>query len=210
MKPNCPLCSEISNPFYQWKGRVYHQCTNCLSVFLDPSLYPDHNSEKSRYLEHNNDSNDQKYRNFVSPITKSILSTFSKYNLGLDFGSGTDSAVSKVLIENQFQIKSYDPFFHDDKLVLEERFDYIACCEVIEHFHNPLKEFQLLKSLLLPNGKLFCMTNLYHENIDFHNWYYKNDKTHVFFYHKNSIAWIQNQIGFKGYEIANMLITFSN
>ena len=54
------------------------------------------------------------------------------------------------------------------------------------------------------------MTDLYNENIDFHNWYYKNDPTHVFIYQMNTIHWLQQEFGFADVKIDGRLITFSN
>jgi len=85
----------------------------------------------------------------------------------------------------------------------------VACCEVIEHFYNPSKEFKLLKELLAPNAKLYCMTDIYNENTDFASWYYKNDATHVFFYHAKTFEWIQKEFGFSGLLIEGRLVTFS-
>jgi hypothetical protein len=53
------------------------------------------------------------------------------------------------------------------------------------------------------------MTDIYNENIDFHKWYYKNDLTHVFIYHKKTIEWIKNNIGFDDVFIDERLIVFS-
>jgi Methyltransferase domain len=64
----------------------------------------------------------------------------------------------------------------------------------MEHLHDPLKEFGLLKSLLKPQGKLYCMTHLYDESIDFAKWYYKNDKTHVCIYQKETVKFLQEKL----------------
>ena len=81
---------------------------------------------------------------------------------------------------------------------------------MIEHFYDPAKGFRLLKELLLQNGKLYCMTEIYDESIDFPNWYYKNDQTHVFIYHKKSIHWIKEEYGFSDVTIEGRLITYCN
>ncbi|MFC1760167.1 methyltransferase domain-containing protein, partial [Candidatus Neomarinimicrobiota bacterium] len=139
-----------------------------------------------------------------------IMKVFSADHKGLDFGAGTGPVISKILEDNKFQIKQYDPFFYNLPSLLESQYDYIAACEVIEHFHEPKKEFSLLKDLLLQNGKLYCMTNLYNENIDFHNWDYKSDITHVFIYQKKTIEWIKEEFGFSDVTIKERLITYSN
>ena len=93
---------------------------------------------------------------------------------------------------------------------MDEKYDYIACCEVIEHFYDPKKEFALLKKLLLKRGRLYCMTEIYDQNIDFGSWYYKNDPTHVFIYHKRTIDWINTEFSFSDVNINGRLITFFN
>jgi len=175
---------------------------------MDEKLRPDSNSEKLRYEEHINDVEDKGYQKFVSPITSAILKDFLRTDKGLDFGAGTGPVISKVLTDNEFSIVQYDPFFHNNPNLLNAKYNYIACCEVMEHFYRPKKEFKLLRNLLQPSGKLYCMTDLYDESIDFHKWYYKNDQTHVFIYHKNSIDWIQKEIGFSDVLINGRLITF--
>lgn len=102
----------------------------------------------------------------------------------------------------------YDPFFYNNKETLKSKYNFIACCEVIEHFHNPLNEFKLLRSLLSPGGVLYCKTDIYSESIDFESWYYKFDPTHVFFYHKNAFQWIQENTFFSKVEIKGRLIEF--
>ena len=134
---------------------------------------------------------------------------FEPIHKGLDFGAGTGPVISKILQDNNFEIAQYDPFFHNHPELLKKRYDYIACCEVIEHFYNPRKEFQLLRNLLQPNGKLYCMTDIYDQTIDFEKWYYKNDPTHVFIYHKKTVEWIKDKFGFSDVTINDRLITFA-
>lgn len=208
--PSCPLCNSTTTLFSEFKKRFYYQCDSCQAILLHPDQYMSFENEEKHYQFHNNDVEDQGYLNFVSPITSGILKHFDKNKMGLDFGAGTGSAITKVLRDNGFQIEQYDPYFHNYPELLENQYDYIACCEVIEHFHHPAKEFGLLKKLLKPNGKLFCMTHLYDNSIDFEKWYYKNDHTHVFMYQKETIQYIADTFGFTNYSIENRLIVFSN
>lgn len=115
-----------------------------------------------------------------------------------------------MLNDNSYNISSYDPFFHNHPELLEESYDYIACCEVIEHFYNPSREFYLLKKLLKKDAKLYLMTELYDDSIDFDSWYYKNDPTHVFFYHRDTFKWIMKEFNFSDVTINHRLITISN
>lgn len=210
MPNKCPLCKSSAKIFYQSKKRLYHQCKTCKGIFVDERLIPDFETEKKRYLEHNNDINNSGYQKFVSPITSAILNNFTTTDTGLDFGAGTGPVISKILRDNHYSIELYDPFFHDNKDLLNNKFNYIACCEVIEHFHFPEKEFQLLKRLLKPGGKLYCMTSIYNDQINFHTWFYKNDITHVFIYQKETLEWIQKEIGFSKITFDENLIVFVN
>jgi len=206
----CPLCLNSGTVFYQFKERLYFKCSNCSGIFVDERLRPDRGTEKLRYETHNNDVNDKNYQRFVSPITSAILSAYTANDKGLDFGAGTGPVISKVLEDNNYSIVQYDPLFHSHPELLNDTYDYIACCEVIEHFYNPMEEFSLLKKILKTGGILYCMTDIYDESIDFHKWYYKNDPTHVFIYDKRTIHWIQKEFGFLNVTIADRLITFFN
>ena len=203
----CPLCHGAGEIFYQ-KKQLYHRCSSCHGIFLDRRFLLDREAELKRYREHNNDVSDPRYRDFVSPITGSILEDFTPQHKGLDFGSGSGPVISTMLSDNRFQIEQYDPFFADFPALLCRKYDYVVCCEVIEHFHDPNKEFNILKNLLLPGGKLYCMTALYAEEIDFDTWYYKNDPSHTFFYHPQTISWIEKHFGFSGTRIEGRVVLF--
>jgi SAM-dependent methyltransferase len=208
-KSICPLCQTKSALFINFKTRLYYECPTCKGIFMDPSQYMSFENEKKHYSHHNNDVDDKGYQNFVSPITSSILKDYTSKHKGLDFGAGTGSAISKILTDNHFQIWQYDPYFHNYPELLEAQYDYIACCEVVEHFHHPDKDFKLLHHLLLPKGRLFIMTHLYDPTIDFENWYYKNDTTHVFIYQKETMLFIKSTFEFADVQIQNRLIVFT-
>lgn len=204
----CSLCASQTQLFYTQKNKNYYQCKTCNSISLDTENYPSLKEEKYRYLEHNNNVEDKGYQKFVQPIVDIVFTNFNEKHLGLDFGCGPGPVISKLLRDQDYQITTYDPIFDDNKDTLNTKYDYIVCCEVIEHFHNPLKEFKLLRSLLKSNGKLVCKTDLYSEEIDFKKWYYKNDQTHVIFYHKNTFKWIQQHVGFSKISVSDRIITF--
>ncbi|SDR67167.1 class I SAM-dependent methyltransferase [Christiangramia echinicola] len=205
----CSLCNCTTREFEKADERVYVQCTGCKAILLSPENYLTPEAEKFRYSLHNNDVNDPGYINFVSPVVEQIKIDFSSDSMGLDFGCGTGPVITSELKKSGFQIALFDLYFHPNKKVLENSFDYIICCEVMEHFKNPLKEFKLLRSLLKEHGKLYCKTEVWNETIDFHNWQYKNDKTHVFFYNRETLEWIRENLQFSDLEIKNGLIIFS-
>lgn len=205
---NCILCEKDIEKFKIWRGNQYYRCKGCRSLILDPLAYVSEKEEKNRYEEHKNDVEDKRYQDFVFPIVSKVLKDYSKSDKGLDFGSGTGPVISKLLRDQKYKIKKYDPFFANNPEVLEEKYNYIVSCEVIEHFHNPRKEFKLLRSLLKNGGSLYIMTNIYNEDIDFNSWNYKDDATHVFFYHKKALEWIEKEFEFSSLEIDNNLIIY--
>ncbi len=206
----CTLCASPTNLFYKTDQSQYHRCLNCSAVMLDFKYFLSKQAEKIRYEEHNNDVEDAGYQKFVAPIVNEIVRKFNVQHLGLDFGAGTGPVISKLLSDKGFRMRLYDPFFFNDTQSLKSKYDFIVCCEVIEHFHNPSKEFKLLKSLLNQGGILYCMTDIYTDKTNFKDWYYKNDPAHVFFYHKTTIEWIKKYFNFSGFRIQGRLIQFRN
>jgi len=205
----CPLCNGKSETFFTDNQQQFYQCKSCEGIFLSREQLPAAEEEKQRYQQHNNEVDDKGYQKFVSPITNSVLHDFEANHLGLDFGAGTGPVITKMLKDHDFQIEVYDPFFHPHTELLDRKYDYIVCCEVIEHFHNPAKEFELLKNLLNKNGKLYFMTEIYNHSVDFEKWWYKNDFTHVFFYQKTTFEFIKEKFDFQKIEIDGNLIVFS-
>ncbi len=203
--PKCLLCNSDSISFYK---EQYWQCKNCKGIFRPTGSLPTIDDEKARYDTHNNDIDDIRYQNFVSPITNVILKNHSADELGLDFGAGSGPVIAKMLNEKGYNPSLYDPIYHNNPELLERKYDYIFACEVIEHLHNPYDEFKRLKDILNPDGKLYCMTHLYDESINFDKWYYKNDFTHVFIYTSDTIELVAKEIGFSNYKIEDRLITF--
>lgn len=209
MEPQCPLCSGNASGFYVDVHRKFLKCSNCLSVFLDKEAYLTEPEEEAHYRTHNNNPEDVRYQKFVSPIVNSILHDFNPNHKGLDFGSGTGSPIMKMLTDAGYDISQYDLFFHNHMHLLQKQYDYIACSETAEHFKEPYKEFSLLRSRLLPGGRLYLMTELYDAGADFSTWYYKKDPTHVFLYHPRAFEWIMNEFEFTGLKIEGRLITLS-
>jgi len=204
----CPLCNSKTNHLLTFRKKEYHKCNNCDAVFMLPDFFVSLETEKSRYELHNDGSNDLGYLNFIKPITDYVINNFDKQDNGLDFGAGHSVVIANVLNEVSLNVKIYDPFFHNNKELLKEKYDYIIACEVIEHFHYPLKEFTLLYSLLNPHGKLIIMTDPLKETTNFSKWYYKNDETHVFFYSQKTFQFIQKTLDFKELNINDRLIVF--
>lgn len=168
----------------------YFICDTCGAFHKNEKYYINPKEEKERYEEHHNDVNNSSYQRFTSPITNAILANHTKTQLGLDYGCGTGPVISKQLSEKEYQVHLYDPFFYPNLDYMNYKYDYIFSCEVFEHFHQPKIEIENLLALLKSGGKLYVMTHLYNSKINFNNWYYRNDKTHVFIFTLKTIEYI--------------------
>ncbi|MGB0651272.1 MAG: methyltransferase domain-containing protein [Rhodothermales bacterium] len=199
----CPLCGHAGSAFQDGE---YLSCPECGGLFRPRAAFLPATEEKARYEEHENDVLDDRYQAFVSPIVDAVLRYGRPTDRGLDFGSGTAPVIAHLLREHGFDIACYDPFFSNTPGLLEHTYDYIVCCEVIEHFYDPAAEFERLHDMLLPGGRLYCMTMLYHEGVDFPNWHYRRDPTHVFIYREETILWLAQRYGFSSATIDGRLI----
>lgn len=186
-------------------GVAYYTCPRCKCIFKQRSAFPTPCAERERYLLHENDVEDTGYQIFVQPLVSSVQEEFPRGATGLDYGAGTGPVASKLLMEAGYSMSLYDPFFHNTPSVLNQEYDFIICCEVVEHFHDPLKEFNALYRYLVPGGTLFCMTERYDDALDFERWYYKNDPTHVVFYTEGTFKWLTAQVGFSHFELDGRL-----
>jgi len=166
----CPLCHSPGEQFY---SEQFQKCNECESIFRIPNFWITSEKEKARYQEHNNNIQDRRYQDFVSPIVKQVLKNHVTKELWLDFWAGTGPVISHLLEQQWYILKLYDPFFHPNVHCLGNNYNYIVSCEVIEHFHKPYEEFQRLYNLLKPGWVLYIMTHLYTENINFKNLFEK-------------------------------------
>jgi len=195
---HCPLCTTLLE---QKMDEDYYLCRQCRGIVKRAEARPDSAAEKAFYLTHENDVHDTRYQAFTAPISNYVLEHFSSQHEGLDFGSGTGPVISKVLTDQGYQIQQYDPYFANQPQLLEQSYDYIVACEVMEHFYSPLEEFARLRRLLRPGGQLIGMTLLYQSEIDFSSWRYRKDPTHVFIYQEETMRYIQALFDFDTVEV---------
>jgi SAM-dependent methyltransferase len=102
-------------------------------------------------------------------------------------------AVERVVMSDVVELTSEADFIN----ILEgtdERFDLIIACEVVEHFADPVAEFQRLFDLLTPEGLLVCSTNIYDGgNFAKHTYLYL--RGHLSYYSEAAIAHLARQGG---------------
>lgn len=194
----CPLCQSVDCFIYSSdKRRQYWRCQQCQLIFADPAALLDAAAEISIYQQHQNDPTDQRYRAFLNKLAAPLQQRLTKTGLqGLDFGCGPGPTLSLMLAESGQQMSIYDPYFADNPQVLTQSYDFICATEVIEHFYQPAREWQLWLQLLKPGGWLGLMTKITDQVTDFANWHYKNDPTHVSFFSSKTFAYLAKRDGF--------------
>lgn len=195
---NCPLCLGPGRYFHsdEARGWRYRICDKCDLIWLDPKDRLRLNAEHAHYEQHNNKPEDPNYRAFLGRLWEPLKHRLLPGARGLDYGSGPGPTLHLMAQESGFSCEHYDPFFHRDDSVFEQRYDFITCSEAAEHFYHPHQEFKKLANLLKPDGWLGVMTRRYHTGLDFVTWHYRNDPTHVAFYSDRSFKFIARQYGF--------------
>lgn len=200
---NCTLCQ---TPLATKIDVEYYICPTCNAYLKDKELYYNQEKEKSHYECHNNDVNDIGYQNFTAPVTNVILDLCIPDMLGLDYGCGKGPVITKQLHDKGYKVDLYDPYFYPDTTYLTKEYDYIFSCEVFEHFYNPKAELDKLSNILKRGGLLIIKTHLYTNQVDFKNWYYRKDKTHVFIYTYDAFKYIAEQYNYEIVSLTEKLV----
>jgi hypothetical protein len=174
----------------------FFRCQGCSLILKDPTVRATPSQERAHYLKHNNDLADAGYREHLLKVVGPLVLRLPPSAVGLDYGCGPVLSVEPLMRERGFRCHSYDPIFSPrPELLTENTYNYIACCEVAEHFQHPREEFFRLHALLRPGGVLALMTRLPPDTFD--TWWYQRDPTHVVFYSERTFAWIAGHVGFE-------------
>ena len=179
----CIVCKNSNTEvFGHFDDKKYWKCVTCKTIYLDKKFYLNSKDEHSHYLTHNNDIEDERYKQFLSKLMNPLIKELKENSTGLDYGCGPGPALAKMLKEIGHKIYVYDPFFFPIHQNLNKKYDFICCTETIEHFHEPYKEFHNFNELIKKKGVIGLMTNFYTNENLFEDWYYRKDPTHVVFY----------------------------
>ena len=207
----CPLCKSSQNSLIlKNKRREFYLCSRCSLTFVPDSFQLSLDDEFDRYTKHKNSSDDPNYKKFLMTLVAPLLgkAVDGVSWKGLDFGSGASDSLSLMMREEGHEFYSYDPFFKDEKTLLETKYDVITCSETIEHFSNPDLEWEKLWSLLRPNGILAVMTQFRSFEKKFSDWWYIRDLTHVSFFSETTFDWLAERDHLKSSRHGNSVIMF--
>ncbi len=187
----CPLCgSGHVRPFSRDRVRQFIRCCDCGLVFVPSSQFLSREDEKRRYDLHRNSPADEGYRRFLQRIFIPLSACVAAGSAGLDFGCGPEPLLARMFREAGHRVATHDPFYVPDRSVLDGRYDFITATEVVEHLRRPGRELARLWSCLKPGGVLGIMTRPAVPQDVFPTWHYKNDRTHVCFFSRETFHWL--------------------
>ncbi len=187
----CPVChSNDTKIFTKIGSKKYWECLFCFAKFLDSCHFLSKQDEYAHYCTHQNEIYDPQYRKFLSKLSVPLKRSLTNHKVGLDYGCGPGPALASMLEEDGYQMHKYDPFFFPNEKIFSTQFDFITCTETVEHFYNPKSVFIIFDKILKPAGIIAIMTNFLKKDLNFENWYYRQDPTHVVFYSINTFKTI--------------------
>lgn len=190
----CRLCQHTPlQPFAADRRRNYWFCSQCQLVQVSAADFLSSEDEKALYDTHVNDVDDPRYRQFLSRTATPLLERLKVPSRGLDFGCGPGPLLAKMMTEAGHSMALYDAFYHPDPKALTQTYDFITATEVAEHLHAVDAWLNRLWAMLVPGGWLAVQTRQYVPALEFPNWYYKNDLTHVSFFSRATFAWLAEQ-----------------
>jgi|SRR5690625_460324 len=193
---NCVLCGANGLAFYHRDARrEYWHCSTCELVQVPRSWHLEPGAEKAHYDLHQNDAADPGYRQFLSRTFNPVVARLNAGAEGLDFGCGPGPTLSLMFREAGFFCAEYDLFYAPDAGVLQRPYDFITATEVVEHLSMPGQVLNRLWQLLRPGGVLALMTKRVLSVEKFATWHYRNDPTHIAFFHQHTFEWLARRWG---------------
>ena len=196
----CRICGTPTQSFKHPKMDIlFHECPFCELIFKDESNHISKEKELEKYDMHQNGDDNLGYVNFLTNFIDSAVTPHIKDGYVLDFGSGPNPLLSKILKNKyNFTVDIYDLYYATHKIYKEKKYDLITSTEVIEHLADPLASFKLFNDILKPGGFISIMTLFYPKDRDqFFSWFYIRDMTHLSFFTPRTMEVIADLIGFK-------------
>lgn len=191
VNPNGPCCRLCGNAELAVIPKNFLRCSRCDLRQKSEELLLSLKDEKARYLLHENNPEDLGYQEYLNSTLN--FSRPQKTDTVLDYGCGPTKGVENLLKNEVQKVISFDPIFYPIDLNLSENVDLVICSESAEHFYSPKQEFERIFSLLKPKGRLLLRTEIYQPQVDFTNWYYINDPTHVALFSLRTLEFLARQ-----------------
>lgn len=192
----CKLCLEKDTELITSNKKTYYHCKNCDYIFIDSRYILSQTEEKACYSNHQNSIQNRGYVAMFDTFLNKIFSHITKKpGKVLDFGCGPGPVLYQLLIKQGFHADRYDPYFYDDKKVLQKSYDLIVATEVFEHLSDPLKVFKQLKDITATGGYIALMTSFHpKDSKKFNSWYYTLDSTHIGFFTDKTFIYLAKEL----------------
>lgn len=176
-------------------GREYWHCPSCQLIHVPPQFLLDAAAEKAIYDLHENTPDDAGYRKFLSRLFTPLSNKLKAGSHGLDFGCGPAPVLAHMFREAGFSCDTFDIYYDNQPTKLQCQYDFIVSTEVAEHLAAPAQVFAQLLCCLKPNGHLAIMTQRWDSIERFQQWTYRNDPTHICFFHEQTFQWLAQKFG---------------
>ncbi len=196
----CRLCFHVVGSKTSIDQTIYEYCEHCVSWQMNENALPKLADEQTRYATHNNKWNDQGYRDYLMKFGATIVAQEQKGAKGVDVGAGIEKVLTRLLNEEELDVKAQDPLYGFNAYDEDELYNFVVSIETVEHFHHPYSEWERMNNAILRNGRMYVATNLLEGTQKFEDWWYVKDPTHVFFYSKITMRYIA--------DIFNMQVDF--
>jgi hypothetical protein len=202
----CKVCKDKTSSIKdEKKVLVYYRCCSCGFISLDDKYIVNMVEEKSKYDQHNNSLENEGYvQMFEDFINLSIISYKENIQTVLEFGSGPEPVLSKLLERRGFEVDIYDLYYAPKKIYVDKKYDLITSTEVFEHLAKPLEVLELLVKHLNDKGYIALMTKFPpKDDKEFLAWWYRRDPTHISFFTSKSFEVMAEKVGLKVLSIIN-------
>jgi hypothetical protein len=196
----CPLCKHTATLFFQDKKRAFFDCPLCAFVFVDPSdhrMPPISSTPIKNYGRQQKSAQQRQASQFVLPLLSQLSELTGKHLVGLNFGDNLDKHSLDRIQASGHQLMQFNPFIVSEQTVLEQEYDFVCSYKVFERFKRPLTQWNLLSSLVKPQGWLSIGTALLTDKSHFAKWHHKNNPAHVSFYQHKTFEYLATQGQFK-------------
>lgn len=194
----CPLCLYREPEIWKFPNdqREYLFCKTCYLVFTSKNTHPDQQTARNRYLHHLADAGSPGHINHLIKAIQPVGQLLKHQMHALDYGCGPKPVLADLLYTLGCNCQNYDPIFYPADLSVNT-YDVIFCIETAEHFSDPYQEFSEMQKVLNPEGLVILMTGLYKDKLQFSNWFYKRDFTHISFFHQRTMTYISQKMNWQ-------------